>query len=152
MKFLKRLKRLKRLFEIYKPFKKVVAILFIFLLIAQLLSLLHPYLYGKIIDAIFAREEFRSILKIIVITLIFNFASTIVGHSRGLYELNYFDVDISRFVSMITMEKMMKFSIGQHRNENSGIKQSVMNKGKNALKSLTSTIMYNIVPTVLQIT
>ncbi len=46
---------------------------------------------------------------------------------------------------------MLGFSIGQHTNEHSGVKQTVVYKGQSALTNIMYTILYTILPNVLQI-
>ena len=48
-------------------------------------------------------------------------------------------------------EKMLGFSVGQHSNENSGVKQSVISVGEHSLTSFVYTILYEVLPLVAQV-
>lgn len=48
------------------------------------------------------------------------------------------------------MKKLFGFSIGQHTSENSGIKQSVINRGENGLQNMIQLLIYQGLPVVIE--
>jgi ABC-type multidrug transport system fused ATPase/permease subunit len=141
-----------RIVEIYKPFKWVVLGLFLFILTAQALELLSPYLYGKIIDAIVAgKKSFGHIAFLAVLAwAVYQIHSTVL-RIQTKFELEHLDFDVFRFVSKKVLEKILSFSIGQHSNENSGIKQSVISIGEHSLTSFAYTMLYEVLPLATQV-
>lgn len=142
---------LKRIIEIYKPFKKVTAIIFFFMICSQVLVLVSPYIYGKIIDGIISGAEMKKIVVLALITLVAYILNSIVGYFQARFEINHLNYDVRRHVSKKTLEKMFSFSVGQHNNQNSGVKQSVINKGEHSLTTFAHTILYDVFPIIISI-
>jgi len=140
-----------RVIQIYKPFKKAVFLLFLLVAVSQIFTLASPYIYGKIIDAIISGNLFEKIVILSLAALAVYFLQTIVGYYREKVEITNFDYDVRRHVSKKSMEKMMSFSLGQHRNENSGVKKSVIDKGEHSLATLAYRTLYEIAPLFLQL-
>lgn len=70
---------------------------------------------------------------------------------RERYELEKLDGAIPERMQEYTMQKLFGFSIGQHTSENSGIKQSVINRGENALENMMQLLVYQALPLVVEI-
>lgn len=137
---------LRRIIEIYKPFKKVVVVIFLFIVCSQVLTLIAPFIYGKIIDGIISGVEMKQIVFLALITLLVFVLNSIVSYFQQRYEINRLDYDVPRHVSKKTLEKIFSFSVGQHNNQNSGVKQSVINKGEHSLTTLAYMILYEVFP------
>ena len=143
---------IRKIVEIYKPFKKAVIIMFLFIACAQALPLASPYIYGRIIDGIVSALAMKVILVLAFISLVLYILQNVVDKFQEKFEVNNLDFDVSRYVSKTTLEKTFKFSIGQHNNENSGVKQSVINKGEHSLTTLAYTMLYDVFPLIARIT
>lgn len=142
---------LRKLFDIYRPFRKVVLAMFVFLSFSEALMLVSPYLYGKIIDTIIAKKTIQQVLILALFALlVYVVQNVLLSYYREKFELKNFDFDVSRHIAKKTLQKVLAFSIGQHVNENSGIKQSVINRGEHSLSTLAYTMAYEILPIVLQ--
>lgn len=141
-----------RIVEIYKPFKWVVLSLFLFILTVQALELLSPYLYGKIIDAIVdGKKPFGHIAFLAVLAWVVYQTQCIILYAQSRFETKHLDFDVFRLVSKKVLEKILSFSIGQHSNENSGIKQSVISIGEHSLTSFAYTMLYEVFPLAIQV-
>ena len=79
------------------------------------------------------------------------FRSTFFGWLRDRYELAYIDYAIPKRMQEVTLAKLFGFSIGQHTSENSGVKQTVISRGENALESLGDLILYQAFPLFAEI-
>ena len=144
-------KFLMRVFEIYGPFKKAVGAMFIFIILQQAITLAYPFLYGKVIDAIVSKKELLQVLLLAVISLLLHAIGALLGSRRNRFELDTFDFKVPDYVSKITLDKVLGFSIGQHINENSGIKRSIISRGEHSLRTLAYTIAYDIMPLSVQV-
>ena len=92
------------------------------------------------------------LLKLCLIaSLIFLFNDVVLGYWQDKIEIDKLDFDVPRTVTRKTLEKVLNFSIGQHENQNSGIKKSIIDRGQNALTEIASELIYQIFPTVLQV-
>lgn len=145
-------KFLKKLKEIYKPFLRVIIVILFFMLLQEALDLVSPYIYGKIIDGILQGKAFEEVLKLCLLSLgIILLNNVVINYYREKIEINRFDFDVPRKVAEKTLSKVLEFSIGQHDNQNSGIKKSIIDKGQNALVEMANTLMYQLFPAFLQI-
>ena len=141
-----------KVWEIYKPFRKTALILFGFLFAMQALSLVAPFLLKQIIDSIVAKAPLEAIIRLALISLAVFFVQNIfLSYWKENFELEKVDYDIPRYVANKTLEKVFSLSIGQHNNQHSGIKQSVINRGEHSLQSLAFITLYEILPLILKI-
>lgn len=143
----------KKIKEIYRPFLGVIFIIFLIMIIQEALSLISPYIYGKIIDGILQGQEFEEVLKLCLLSLAILLSNNIViNYIREKIEIQKFEFDVPRKVAENTLKKVFEFSIGQHENQNSGIKKSIIDRGQSALIELANILLYQILPAFLQIT
>jgi len=143
---------LSKLKEIYRPHLKVIALIFFLILVQETLSLVGPYIYGRIIDGITQGRELEYLIMLCLVSLVILLLNdTILRNWVDRIEIRGFDFDVRRTVAATTLNKMMDFSIGQHENQNSGLKKSIIDKGQAALVELASDLIYQIFPAVLQI-
>jgi ATP-binding cassette, subfamily B, heavy metal transporter len=143
---------LKKLKETYKPFLRIIVVILFLMFLQEALSLVSPYIYGKIVDGILQGEAFEEVLKLCVLSLgIILLNNVVLNYYRETIEINNFDFDVPRKVAEQTLSKVFEFSIGQHDNQNSGIKKSIIDRGQSSLVELANTLMYQLFPAFLQI-
>lgn len=141
----------KRVFYFFKPFWKYFAIVVGLMLIGQLIATVSPYLFGKGVDAI-TKGDTRLTLYFLVTAFGVSLINTgFLSWIRERTENKHLDQYIEKAFSVVSLNKMLHFSIGQHINEHSGVKQSVVNKGQNALTQLMYNSLYSILPALLQV-
>jgi len=144
---------LKRLWEIYKPFRWSMLVIFGFIAAVQGLGLLSPYFQGRLIDYVISGKPLKQTFLILVAALVTYVAqSVLLGYWRDVYQIKYVDFAVARHASQKTIKKVLDLSIGQHINENSGVKQSVIVKGQESLTNLAYTLLYNVFPVVIEVT
>lgn len=142
----------KRIREIYGPFTGVIVTIVIFALLEQALSLISPYIYGKIIDGVTQGMQLIDLIKLgLLALLVFIINNEFLNYYQDKVEIEKFSFDASRAIATRTLEKIFNFSIGQHESKNSGIKKSIIDRGQNALMELAYEFIYQIVPTFLQV-
>ena len=141
-----------KLRDIYRPFLGVVAALLSVLVLREALGLVSPYIYGKIIDGIIANRAMADVVKLLLISFgVFLVNGILLSYIKEKIEIQKLDFDVASRVAEKTLDKMLGFSIGQHENQNSGIKKSVIDRGEHSLTSLAYTLIYDIFPMTLQI-
>ncbi|HQH20428.1 MAG TPA: ABC transporter ATP-binding protein [Candidatus Pacearchaeota archaeon] len=141
-----------KLKEIYKPFWGVMAVIFFFLLVQQAIALISPYIYGKIIDGITQGRPLKEVIGLCLLSLfIFLLNDIVIHYNEDKLEIKKFDFDVKRVVAQKTLDKLLALSIGQHENQNSGVKKSIIDRGQSALTEMASTLIYQIFPMLLQI-
>lgn len=143
---------LKRIKDIYRPFLRVVLIIFLLMIVNESLALVSPYIYGKVVDGILQGQEMEKVIMLCLLSLgIIFFNEIIVNYVRENIEIKRFDFDVPRSVANKTLNRVFEFSIGQHENQNSGIKKSIIDRGQNALIEVGNTMIYQIIPALLQV-
>lgn len=121
-----------------------------FILVSQCMSLLNPYLSGKIVDGL-ARKKADEVYFFVALSFALWSVRVILGYARDRYELAFIDYRIPERMHSFTLTKLLGFSIGQHTSEHSGIKQNVIGRGKNALISLGDMVMYQFIPLISEV-
>lgn len=143
---------LKKVYRVYRPFRFQMMGVFAFIIALQGLALIGPLLQGKTIDVIAKHQSMRDAMVLAGLAFVVMFLRGVVlMYWREKYENKYLDFQIPRHVNYLTMESILGFSLGQHISENSGLKQSVVNRGKNALSTIAPMILYSIFPTVSEV-
>lgn len=116
------------------------------------MNLITPWLNSKMIDGLVRSSPVSQIYVFAGISIaLWLFRSTFFGWLRDRYELAHIDYAIPKRMQEVTLAKLFGFSIGQHTSENSGIKQSVINRGENALVSLGDLVLYQAFPLFAEI-
>lgn len=137
---------------IYRPHLNVIALIIFIILLQEAFALIGPFIYGKIIDGIVQGKEMVYLVELSLISLaILLLNDTILRSWADRIEIRKFDFDVRQTVAVKTLDKLMGFSIGQHENQNSGLKKSIIDKGQTALTELAFDLIYQIFPAVLQI-
>ena len=119
--------------------------------IGQILTVLSPYLFSKGVDAVISGDIRFTAYFLAIAFAISLFRNHVLDYIREKLELAKLDMNIEKAFSVFSLNKMLDFSIGQHINEHSGVKQSIVNKGQNALTNIMYDGLYNILPNVIQV-
>ncbi|MDB5254582.1 MAG: multidrug resistance protein, partial [Parcubacteria group bacterium] len=69
----------------------------------------------------------------------------------GFVMVNRFDLDSSTHIRNLTLKQLLSLSIGQHRNEHSGLTQSVINEGQSGVGNILNLTVYQLIPEVVRI-
>lgn len=142
---------LKRVVSLFKPFRRSFLLVVGMMLIGQLLTTFSPFLFSKSVDAVIAGNVRITAYFLLAAFVISLFRNQVLDYVRERVEIAKLDWHIEKEFSVLSLERMFGFSIGQHINEHSGVKQSVVNKGQNALSGLMYNSLYNILPSALQV-
>jgi len=144
-------KYIKKIWELYKPFRKALIFLFILTLISQMLFLVPPILYAKVVDSVISKEPLLKSLYFVIAVFVVGFLSKVVmNYIRNYTEIKWIHYDVDRYVYNKNISKILSFSVGQNTNENSGVKQSILNRGTNAMEQAMYKTLFDAVPIILQ--
>jgi len=141
----------KRTLELFKPFWKWFGVVVAILFVIQLLGTFAPFLLGKSIDAITVGNIKLTFTFLLVAACISVFQSQVLWWTLEKIEITKLDDHIEKSFSVKSLGKMFDFSVGQHVNEHSGVKQSVVTRGQNSLNQLLSSFIYHVLPNLIQI-
>jgi ABC-type multidrug transport system fused ATPase/permease subunit len=141
----------KKIISFFKPFWKYFIITALLYVVIQALAAFTPYLFGKGVDAI-AKGDVRLTFKFLLLSLGITInQQQVIWYIKEYIDIKYLDVNIDRALSVISLRRMFQFSIGQHTNEHSGVKQTIVNKGQNALDGLVNNFIYILLQNGIQI-
>jgi len=144
---------LKRLYEVWKPFRWLALAALALNILTEGLALVGPYLYGRLIDSMVERADMTEIFKVIGLIFAITVANYIViEFIASTIKFKHIQIPLKRRISALSLDALMRFSIGQHLNENSGVKHSTITRGESALDSLFGVMVYNLIPTLLEAT
>ncbi len=135
-----------RLWDVYRPFSRAILGMLGFLLLQELIVLVDPMIYGRFIDALIAKHGFSTLVKLTLLWFCLGSTESVVGYLKYVYELKEFDYEFPRSLAGKTLAKFLKFSVGQHTNQHSGVQQNVINEGEGALSRLSMTMLYATLP------
>jgi len=137
--------------ELHRPFYKVMGVIFLVLVLGQGVFLVRPYLQGKLIDALQNKSSTENLFYICLTLLLSYVVANILSYFREKFEWQYLYFDIQKHINVEGLKKLFTFSIGQHTNEHSGLRQNVISRGESALRNFTDNATYNILPLILQL-
>lgn len=138
-------------FRYFQPFFRSMGWLFFVLLLAQVVAALSPYIFGKIIDAIFAKAPLVSVLYFVLLLFGVAVMEKVLSYASSIIEIRFLDCDVARHISRSSLERLLTFSFGQHVSEHSGLKQNILRQGELAFKNMVNNLIYVLIPLVLQV-
>lgn len=142
---------LKRILLSFKPFWVYFGIVVFALIILNVVSTFSPLLFGKSVDAIISKDIPLTIKLFLTSFALYVFSRIVIDFFIEYIEVKFIDEKVMEKLSLDSLQKMFGFSIGQHTNEHSGVSQSIVNKGQNALSSLMFLMFFELLPTTIQI-
>jgi ABC-type multidrug transport system fused ATPase/permease subunit len=141
----------KKIWGIYKPFHVVVTWMFVFLFITTGLDFVWPYIYGKTLDSVIHGGSLHATVKLLAIALGVMILQNTTSWVEGVIQVNKFDLDAPTHIRNLTLKQLLNLSIGQHRNEHSGLTQSVISDGQSGVANLLNITVYQLIPEVVRI-
>jgi len=138
---------IKRIVYFFRPFWKYFIITGLLIALVQALATFTPYLFGRGVDAIISGNTRVTFFFILVSFCIAILQQQIIWYIKEYIDIKKLDVNIDVALSNISLKKMFQFSIGQHINEHSGVRQTVVNKGQNSLTQLVNMFIYDLLQT-----
>lgn len=139
-------KSLRKGWEIFRPFRKQFAVLIALNFLTQGVWQLAPYTLGKTINAVTTGQSFRLVTLLVGVSFLTWLSGILISRVRSLYQEKHVEYQIETYLSNMTLEKYLGLSLGQHRSQNSGITQSVVNKGRTSLEGMAYMILNEVIP------
>ncbi len=121
------------------------------LFFGQFLGSLSPYVFGKSVDAVLAADARHTVLFLLAAFAMTLVQTNVLSWVREYFEITKLDDNLDQYLTNETLKKMLAFSVGQHINEHSGIRQSIVNRGQNALTEYMKNMLYGVIPKLLSV-
>lgn len=141
----------KVVYESYRPFIGKAVVIFVMLTIGQLMFLSLPYFQGRIFDNLASNAPFIDSFYLGLIILVVYLSSDVINYTREKYEVKHLNLDLEAAATEKILQKLFGFSIGQHINENSGLRSTVINRGVSAFGNFLNVFIYSLLPFLTQI-
>lgn len=129
----------------FKPFRWVFSLILILVFIENSLRNFSSFFLGKVIDS-FSIGTFETVIWFSIAYIIFRTVPILIDRFTGILEIKKTDFAMYHHINRVTLKKSLELSLGQLKNEHSGIKQDVIKNGENALDQFHFMSIYEIVP------
>ncbi len=147
-----------RIVRTYQTFRRPALAVFFIMMVTQIISMTRPWLFGMASDTLIDAQQrqlslpdtMQEVILIAGIVWLSAMASNGLWAIRQAIEVKHLDHEMDRYIQGATLARLLAFSPGQHLGENSGLKQSVINKGQHALNTLAYTTVYELVPIIME--
>lgn len=139
----------RRLVSFFRPFWKWFVLIWVLQIMANLFLMSYSLAVGKIIDAI-NQNDFNLAFRWVYFFLGFSIAGKALYSSKWIVDIRKLDYKVSEFIMLKTLEKTNELSIGQHQNQNSGLKQSIIQKGADGISRLAEMVVSQLSHILLQ--
>lgn len=146
------MKFIRKLLNIIKPFQWRMIAVFGFVLGQQGLGLLSPYLQGKVVDGMNSDQPMLYTLGVVgIIFIVELILKKGISTWRDVFEIKNVDQKFQRYLSSMTLEKVLQLSLAQHVAQNSGIRQNVISRGEHSTVSFIYTMFYDALPMIIEV-
>ncbi len=140
-----------KLWQFYKPFRRYFVVILIYIFAIQGISLILPYFLAKIINAINTHLLLDALKYVAASFILAVISNSLFNTLRDYYEVAHVDFDILIHMHSVSLTQLLGLSVGQYRDQNSGIKQHVIAQGENSLSETVQEIIFDILPTIVKI-
>lgn len=139
-----------RLWKILKPFHKDFYLQLLSSIIQQGITVLSIYLIAKVLDNLI-QQNFSSALHLILLNLGILLVKVVIGYFTEVHAQNNISFAVQQHLEEYSFKKIFTLNISQYTEDHSAIKEQVINRGENATENIISTIVLNLLPTLVQI-
>lgn len=137
-------------FKFTKPFRKTLLIVFIIIGAITAIEALNTYFLSKVFDVAQNGSDLKSALIWSGFAASLVVVKIILTRYRERIEVKKLDVYVDNYLNHQSIEKFFSFSNGQHINEHSGVKQSIIQSGFASIHHQMNMFIYNFIPSISQ--
>lgn len=120
-------------------------------MVIQGVSLVAPYITGQLLDSFISGFDFWKSAKLVLFGFVAAMVSRVFWILKTYVDFEKLFFDFRKDMSMQGIQKILDFSIGQHTDKNSGVKDTIMTKGAQGIKRLVEVTLYEFLPLVLKV-
>ncbi|MFZ2151930.1 MAG: ABC transporter ATP-binding protein, partial [Minisyncoccia bacterium] len=142
----------KTIYNFAKEFKGRFIVLFLFLIVAEVLTLTTPYFTGKIVDSLSTQVPFTLIVTVFVAFGAIRLLSSVVMFIQQIFEIHKIDMVLENSLIIQIYAKLKSIPVGQTLLKHSGLKQTLIGKGISSLIQTAFTVINELIPSVLRLT
>lgn len=143
---------IKRIIGFAKPFRKWLVIVFACILAITVNDACNSYLLSKIFDIVQKHSTDTAYLPqallYVGMGLVLLLIRIVIVRFQGRLEIKQLDLMIQHYLNHQSIAKFFSFSNGQHINEHSGVKQSIVNSGTTSIQNQIRLMLYQLFPSL----
>jgi len=137
-------------FKFTKPFRKTLLIVFSIIVLITSIEALNTYFLSKVFDLAQTNSNLTEALVWAGLAAFFVLFRLFLTRIRERIEVQKLDVYVDNFLNHQSIEKFFSFSNGQHINEHSGVKQTIIQSGFSSIHNQMNMFIYNFIPSFSQ--
>lgn len=141
----------KTIYNFAKEFKGRFIVLFLFLIVAEVLTLTTPHFTGKIVDSLSTQSPLAVIASIFIAFGFIRVITTLINFAQTVFELKKIDTILENNLIIQVYAKLKSIPVGQTILKHSGLKQTLIDKGVNSLAQTTFTAINELIPSILRL-
>jgi ABC-type multidrug transport system fused ATPase/permease subunit len=145
---------IKKVASFAQPFRIPLRTVFICILSITFVEALNSLCLSRIFDIVQKHGTdnlyLGSALTFMIIALLLVFARIVIVGIQQRTEANKLDQLIANHLNKQSIAKFLSFSNGQHINEHSGVKQTIVNSGTTSIQNQINLWIFYLVPAVAQ--
>lgn len=144
----------KRTLAFAKPFKKWLLLIFLSILGITLCNALMSFCLSRVFDIVQKNginPSYRNeALLFIIFAILINVVRISIAGFQQKIEVKHLDIKIPNYLNFQSTEKFFSFSNGQHANEHSGVKQSIVGNGISSIQNQINMVINQLFPATTQ--
>lgn len=144
----------KRIISFAKPFRKPLTIIFLCVLFVTIIDAVNSFCLSKVFDIVQSHGTDKKYLPqaLLFIGLAGGtiFLRIMVLGIKFKTQIKKLDVKLANYLNHESISKFFSFSVGQHVNEHSGVKQTIVNNGTMSIQNQINLGISQVIPAVVQ--
>jgi len=145
-------KLISKIWQFAKPFRKTLLLIFLCILAIWSIEALSTIFLSSIFDIIqlhsnnidyLPKALFFSVLSVVGVVV-----KILISRYQGYVEIKKLDIVVSNQLNHNSISRYFNFSNGQHINEHSGVKQSIITSGFTSIQSQIHMFVYVFFPAI----
>jgi ABC-type multidrug transport system fused ATPase/permease subunit len=139
-------KLLSVVWEFAKPFRKSFLMVLFIIIFMTSIDAINSYFMSKVFDSLQTQTSLQTTLIFCLLSFGFVTLRIVLQRWREILETKKLDVFITNHLNHQSIAKFFTFSNGQHINEHSGVKQSIITSGFSSIQNFMNMLIYNLIP------
>jgi ATP-binding cassette subfamily B multidrug efflux pump len=135
-----------QVFKFTKPFRKTLLTVFLIIGLITAIEALNTYFLSKVFDIAHKGSDLKIALLWTGLAALFVVGRIILVRIREKIEVKKLDVSVDNHLNHQSIAKFFSFSNGQHINEHSGVKQSIVMSGFQSIHNQMNMFIYHFIP------
>lgn len=141
---------IRRIISFAKPFRKAFGVIFFCIFLVTIVDALNNYFISQIFDVVQKHGTDVTYLSTAfwfmgIATILWFSRIMIIGYQAKM-RTKKLSLKIQNYLNHESIAKFFSFSNGQHINEHSGVKQSIVNNGTSSIRNQMDLLFYRLFP------